>query len=793
MFHELRMAIRAVLRRGVVAAIIILTLTLAIGGTTVIFSAVDAVLLRPLPYPASERLVVVQEANTARSETGLVAPVRLEEWNRMNSTLEGLAGSYAENLTDTTGSLPERVEVARTSPRFFAVLGTPAALGRTLTREEEVFGGPTVVILSDRLWRSRFNADRFVLGRTLTLGGTSRAIVGVMPPSFRYPSASTEAWVPAQLDAGLLDARPARLYTAVGRLKSGVTPEQAQNDLAAIQRRLGELYPTTDAGWTVTVAPLKEEQIAGVRRSLWILLGAVSLVLLAACGNIACVLLAQGTQREQEVAVRSALGAHRYQIVRQLLIEGFVLALAGSLLALVLSSWGIGLLRAAAVDLPRAVDIRMDPRLVAFALALCIATTLLFALVPALAAARDGIRERLSRTGGTSVRGRHRLQRTLVAAQVMVAVVLLVGAGLLIRSFVRLQQRPPGFDRENVLMFRVSAGWGERAPDVANRQFRTLQRLTAIPGVVAAALNSASPTGVETPLAEFKIVGRDTGEQLFTTVRSVSADYFRTMRIPLLKGSTCSDEPRVDAPARILVNRRFADRFFGSDDPIGQQIARDAPRGGQLGATIVGVVGDVLERGPMSTLEPVAYYCGLMPRRPDPQYLVRTDPSAAVSIMTIRAALQEIEPERAVYAAGALDEAWSSTLAHPRLNTVLLTSFAGMALLLAAIGLYGSLAQFATERTREIGVHIALGARPAQVLARILRIGAVTTGTGLALGIAVTLAGARVMATMVFGVPVYDPVTFIVAPLLIGAVAAFAIIVPARRAAGIDPVRALRE
>jgi putative ABC transport system permease protein len=788
MLHEVRAAVRSVARRRGLALAIVFTLALGIGANSAIFSVIDAVLLKPLPYPDSERLTAVYEVNAGRHDrTSLVAPVRLEEWNRMNRSFDGLAGTYFENMTDTTGPLPERVEAMRVSPRFFVVLGTPAALGRTTTPAEETFGGPAVVVVSDAFWRSRLQSDPAAIGRTLILNGARRTIVGVMPPSFRYPSAETEAWIPAQHRAELLADRQARFYRTVGRLKRGVTPEQAAKDLAAVQRRLGEQFPQTDRGWSASVTPLKEEHVGGMRRSLWLLFGAVSLLLLASCGNVACLLLADATRRQHDVTVRFALGAERGMVVRQLLLEGLVLAVAGSVLGLLLARWGVDALRTAATDLPRAAELRVDARLVVFTLTLGVVTTVLFALAPALQATRYDIARRLVRGARGHVGGRQLLQRLLVAAQVSLAIVLLVGAGLLIRSFARLQQTSPGLDPRHVLTFRMSAAWSERPDAVARRQQRTLQRLLEIPGVTAATVSSMVPAGADVPPAEIRVAGRDTGEPLLAVARMVSADYFKTLRIPMLQGETCRDDPRPDTPIKVVVTRAFAERFFPGESPIGHHVVSRSPR------EIIGVVGDVRERGVARDPGPTMYMCGLIRFWPDPYFIVRTDPSRGVAMGTIRQALREIEPQRAVYAATPLVDALGETLSQPRLNTWLLALFAATALTLAAVGLYGMLAQFVSQRRREIGLRMALGARPAQVIARVLKHGASVTAVGIGLGLIGAYAGARVMDAMVFGVSTHDPTTFIAVPLVLAAIAAGAMIVPARRAVRIEPVQALRE
>ena len=792
MLHECRAALKSIARRRGLALTIILTLALGIGANSAIFSAVDAVLLRPLPYPAPDRLVSVYESNLAqRQSTSLVAPVRLEEWNRTNRTFDGLAGSYFENMTDTTGALPERVEAMRVSPRFFRVMGVAPMLGRTMDPAEEIFGGPAVAVLSDAFWRTRFNADAAVVGRPLVLGGVTRTIIGVMPASFRYPTATTEVWLPAQAPPVLLQARQARFYTAVGRLKPGVTFEQAQADLTTLQAQLGDQYPQTDKGWGATLVALKEQQVGGIRRSLWLLLGAVLLVLLAACGNVACLMLADAARREHELAVRFALGASRATVVRQLLVEGLSLALIGAAAGLLIARWGTQLLRTAATQLPRADDIHVDLRLIAFTFALGIATTVLFALAPALQATRRDVSSRLARGGRAEAGGHQRLQRLLVTAQVALAIVLLVGAGLLLRSFSRLQQVSPGFDADNVLTFRMSAQWTERLDAVMGRQVRTIDRLMAVPGVETAAFSTVLPAGADFPPQEFRIVGRDPAERTFAQGRSVSPTYFRTLRIPILQGETCRNDP--DKPfSRALVTHAFADRFFPQETPIGHAIIPpNVPAG--ISAEIIGVVGDVRERGVANEPEPLIYWCGLQPYWPDPFFLVRTDPGRHVSMTAIRDALREIEPKRAVYVARTLRDTLARSVSQQRLNMILLVLFAVTALLLAGIGLYGVLSQFVSLRRREIGVRMALGARPAQVLSSVAIQAAMLTGLGIAAGLGGALLLARLMTTLVFGVQPRDPLTFAVVPAALLLVAAAAAIVPARRAVRIDPMRALRE
>ena len=614
-----------------------------------------------------------------------------------------------------------------------------------------------------------------------------------MPPSFRYPTATTEAWVPAQMPAMLLQARQARFLTAIGRLKPGVTVEQAQADLAAIQARLGEQFPDTDKGWGASLSPLKEEQVGGVRRSLWFLAGAVALVLLAACGNVACLLLAEAARREHEVAVRFALGAARATVIRQLLMEGLVLALIGSALGVVIAYWGTALLRQAAATLPRIQDVRVDARLVVFTIGLGLLTTLLFAVAPALQATRTDPAVALGSGGRGQAGGRLTVQRILVAAQVALAIVLLVGAGLLIRSFARLQATSPGFDPAGVQTFRMSASWSERLDAVVARQRRTVARLEAIPGVEAAATSQALPAGADFPPAEFVIVGGRIDQQTFANGRAVSSGYFKTLHIPILQGDTCNAQqtavmpvgsPRHARVRRSLLPRRrphrplaglrrrsarsrIAHRRRGRGRP--RERRGQAGRSADLLVRLLGILAGPAFPGPDATR--TACIAGGDSRRVDRD-------------RTGSCRLRRARPCR------------TRCRSRPRsqwLNTLLLALFALTALALAAMGLYGVLSQLVAARRREIGVRMALGARAGQILGSVVAQAATVTGAGIVTGLAGAFALTRFMTTMVFGIQTVDPLTFAVVPALLAVVALAAALIPARRAASVDPMRALRE
>jgi len=786
--HHLGITVRGFRRRPVMALTVVATLTLCIGANTAIFSAVDTLLLKPLPYPEADRLVAVHETNWQRLETeGLVAPVRVAEWASAARTLDRIAGCYFENLTDTGAPLPERVEAMRVSPGFLTLFGTPPLRGRTFSPEEERLVAP-VAVISEAFWARRFGRDRAV-GRQLPLGGRSYTIVGIMPASFQAPDATTEVWAPMP---PLTQSREARILTTFGRLKSGVSAADAEVELTRIQSELGRQYPRTDAGWSARVTPLKDEQVGGIRRSLWLLFGAVALVLLAACGNVACLLLADAARREHEIAVRLALGSGRGIVVRQLCLEGLMLACCGAGLGLLVADQGVQLLRHAAPQLPRLRDVTIDGRIIAFTMTVAVLTTLMFSLAPALHATRAGLVGRLAQGGRSVAPGRLGLQRTLVVVQVTLAVMLLTGAGLVVRSFNRLQHVSPGFSPSNVLAFRISAQWSERPDAVAARQFRTLERLKAIPGVTAAAFGSVLPAGAVFTPEEIGIIEQPAAEKRFAEIRMVSGDYFRVLEVPVLRGRSCLDDPRQLRSSEILVNRSFANRFFQDGNPIGRHVVTGTASYARPGE-VIGVVSDVRERGLASQVEPMVYLCGLTPYWPDPRYLVRVEDRRRVSMAAVRAAIREIEPARAVYAARPLEEFLAESIAQPRLNAILLSLFAWTTLLLAAVGLYGVLSQIVASRRREIGLRMALGARPGQVLFSVVAQAAAVTGLGIVAGVTGAAALAHVMASLLFGISPRDPLTYAAAPAVLAIVAAIASIVPARRAAAVDPMAALRE
>lgn len=778
---------RSLFRRPAFFCGVVFTLTLGIGANSAIFSVIDAVLLKPLPYPNPGRLMALFESNARQKQphAGL-APVQIEEWDRMNRSFSAIAGAYTENVAETSGDVPEMLVSARVSPRFFSVIGTSPLLGRTFSPAEDLFNGPNAAVISERLWRRRFGSDPALLGKVLRVSGYPYPIIGVMPDSVRFPDGKVDLWVPAKLPPALIaNARGSRWEIVIGRLKEGVTPQVAQSDLAAVQTRLGAQYPATDAHWTPIVEPLKEGTVAGVRRSLWILFGAVSFVLLIACANVACLFLAQAHRREREIAIRFSLGARRVQVVRELLLEAFCLAIPGCLLGLAVSFAATSLFRRAAAILPRVEGIRLDWRLVVFTFSLSLITAVLFGLIPALRSTR-------AEWARTQIGGRHNLQRMLVSAQVALALVLLIGSGLLIRSFAQLTRVSLGFNPEHVLAFRISGSYGEAQPHLAQRLNRTLEALQNMPGVASAAFTMTLPGNSERYLNQFHIAGQDTeteGKRIFADEDGATPDYFRLLGVPLLSGTKCQINLDPKAQRTALVSRSFAERYFPGQNPIGHFI-READFPSQF--RIIGVVGDVHRHGYARDPEATFYWCGL-PTSPFPQVLLKTagDPMALAA--AVRKRIREINPSRAVYDVQRLSDYVSSTLIERRFQIALLGSFAATALLLAAIGLYGVASFLVSLRTREFGLRAALGATPARIFGQIMREGAVMTAAGVVFGVAAALALTRYIASFLFGIPRTDPITFAAVPLLLACVAALALWIPARRATNVDPMEALRQ
>jgi len=800
--RNLRSALRFIRKSPSFSAAVIITLALGTGANTAVFSAIDAVLLRPLAFPEGDQLMLLDQYSAHTNNPGMhVAPVRLEDWNRMNSTFQAMTGYYTQDVSESSGALPEKLTQAFAAPRFFEVWGIWPSLGRAFSREEEHYGGPPATVISDRFWRRRFGGDPNAIGKQLRIGTVSYTIVGVMPLSFHFPERDVDFWTPIPGDASitvggtaiqLTDFRQATWYTVIGRLKPGVTLAQARADLAVVQSQLGKQYPKTDANLAVRIDPLKQVTIGDVRRSLWILFGSVTVLLLIACTNIAALLLARTAERQREIAIRYSLGASRASIVAQLLTEVFVLALAGSALALALAGAASQAFQNLSKNLPRLEEIHLDGRLVAYTVACAILTTLLCGLFPALRATRRGLSGSLADTSRTQVSGRHPLQWLLVSVQVALAVTLLVGAGLLLRTFQALGQVSPGFDPSHVLTLRISASWAETTdlPGMRQRMDRDLDALRGTPGVEAAATSLAVPGVPSGTSTEFHIFEgqADPNQKVMAITRVVSPGYFETLHIPVLVGEPCRDA----LVGAAVVNRRFADTYLLGRTVIGNHV-QFVPPNPYLGPSeIRGIVGDAREDGLQRAPAPTVYICNSAPV-PSPAFLVRTHGDPMAMAETLRRKIHEAEPARSVYEVMPLDEHLRAAFAENRLRTTLLTFFALTAVSLACVGLYGTLSYVVNVRRREVGLRLAIGALRGQIVTQFLWEGLRASVLGCIAGLLLAAAFSGVLAEMLYGVTPSDAVTFFGVALLVLLTGMLSSLLPAARAARIEPMQALRE
>jgi putative ABC transport system permease protein len=792
---NLKAAFRFIRKSPSFSIAVILTLALGIGANSAVFSAIDAILLRPLPFPDGDRLMTVYQYPTkVKSPPIFVAPVRLEDWNRLNSTFQTITGYYTEDSSETSGALPEKIKQAWVAPRFLQVWGISPALGRDFNSEEESFGGPLAMLISDRFWRQRFNAGPSTVGKKLRFGSYTYSIVGVMPASFLFPERGVDLWSPIPPNAPFTQNRDSTWYRVIGRLKPGVAVEQARANLATVQAQLGKAYPKSDADLAVGIQPLKETTIGGVRGSLWLLFGSVSLLLLIACTNIIALLLARGTQRQHEISVRFSLGASRAALVTQLLTETFVMALIGAALGLVVAGGASNVFRSLAGNLPRVEEIRLDGRIVVYSLVSSVFATLLCGLFPAIRGTRTNLSSSLAQASRTQVSGRNPVQWLLVGVQVALAVTLLAGAGLLLRSFQELGRVSPGFEASHVLTFNISASWGETGDmkGLTQRIDRTIDSLRSVPGVEAAATSAELP-GVpaeyqtELKMAEGQL---DPERKIVAESRFVSPGYFAAMRIPILSGELCREEPN---SSNVLVNRSFASTYLPGLTAIGHHLALQQPGNTFAPAgEIRGIVGDARETGLNREPGPTVYWCMSAPV-PAPFYLVRTRTEPMAMAETLRKKIHEIEPGRSVFDIMPLEAHLGEAFAENRLRTVLLMFFAATAVSLACVGLYGTLSYSVSVRRREVGLRLALGALRGQIVKQFLLQGLGVSFLGCVAGWGLAAVFGRALSGMLYGVSPSDATTLSSVVILVLVVAAIASLVPAVRAARVEPMQVLRD
>jgi putative ABC transport system permease protein len=793
LLHDMRFAVRQFSKTPVFTIVAILTIALGIGANTAIFSVVNGVLLRPLPYSEPDRLVRVYEV-TRQFGRFSVAPATFLDWQRDSTTLQRVAAYDVGSATLAQDGMPERVTNVEVSWDLFDLLGVKPILGRTFVQDEDAPMKNHVIILSYGMWQRRFGGDRGVIDRTLILTGVPHTIVGVMPAGFAFPSPEAEYWVPLGLETANAP-RGAHYLGVVARIKDGATIEQAHAEIKTITERLARQHPENSKDESGEVVGLHEQIVGKIRPALLTLLGAVGVVVLIACGNVANLLLVRASVRSKEIAVRTALGAGRRRIVTQMLAESLVLALAGGALGLLLAYAAIAPLQALNADsIPRIDDVAIDGKVLAFTLLLCVATGILFGLVPAWQASRPNVSEAIKEGGrSSSGSGGRWLRNGLVMAEVALSVVLLVGAALLLRSFSRLTSVDPGFRAENVLTFRVAVPRTSYKEDAQIEALyaQLLERLRAMPRVTAAGMIQSLPIR-DSYVLSFSIQGRpvEPGSDSSANYRVASPGYFEALGIPVRQGRTFTDRDAAGGPKAAIVDDAFARRYFPGEDPIGQRI--DIGNGTDGFYEVVGLVGDVRYGGLDATPEPTMY----VPHRQDVFSMMwivaRIDGEPTAIASNVRGLLRDLDRNLPAFSMSALTDVVRESLDQRRFSVLLLGLFATIALLLAAVGLYGVISYSVSQRTQEIGVRLAIGAPRSRLLGMVVGQGMKLVIAGIVLGLAGALTLARVVSTLLFEVTPFDPPSYAGTVIALIAVAALACYVPARRAMRVDPITALR-
>ncbi|HEV2802105.1 MAG TPA: ABC transporter permease [Pyrinomonadaceae bacterium] len=806
LIQDLRYGFRSLLKSKGFTFVAVLALALGIGANSAIFSVVNSVLLRPLPFERPEELVAVQGRN--ERDGSLFTEHSYPNYVDLRDQSQSFAHVVAYSPTTafiTGGEEPERVRGVIASADLFPMLGVQPVLGRVYTREEDKPGVQRTIVLSYGLWQRRYGADPKIVGQEIPLGSTPAVVLGVMPQGFKYPLGGNdnyEFWMPLAnaMSQSDLTGRGSVFLPIAARLKQGVRVEQAQAEANTIAARLAMQYPATNTGQGYALKALHENLVGDLRPALLVLLAAVGCVLLIACANVANLLLARAAARHKEISIRTALGASRWRIIRQLLTESLLLALMGGALGLLIAMWGIDLLLAATpADLPRLNEVTLDGRVIAFNAAMTLLTGIVFGLAPALQASKADLNEALKDGGRVSGEGgrRSKLRGALVVAEVAISLVLLVGAGLLVQSFMRLLNVTPGFDAERVMTLDLVAG-RRKYPDSAQQTAliqNLLQRTSALPGVEAVGVVNPLPLNGNFDAYNFAFPGRAAfapGEEPNADRRIISPDYFRAMSIALQRGRAFSDRDARDAPPVCTINETFARRYFADTDPVGQRIAfTDAPDA--PAREVVGVVADVRHAG-LDAPAGLEYYVPYSQAAFGRLTLVtRTASQDPASIMpALRSLIREIDKDLPLWNVRTMNTLMSESVARRRFNMILLGIFALVALLLASLGIYGVMSYTVTQRTHEIGIRLALGAQPPDVLKMVLKQGMLLAAAGVALGLVCSFALTRSMSSLLYGVSATDPATFGLITLLLVLVAFAANYIPARRATRVDPLTALR-
>jgi putative ABC transport system permease protein len=801
LLQDIRYAFRMLRKSPGFTSIVVLTLALGIGANATIFSVINAVLLRPLPYAQPEQLVRVNESNPGKGWPRFaVSPPNFLDWRMQTHLIEKMAAYEPNGYSYTSGDTPEHWSGVMVTEGFFEVLKAQPALGRTFSSDEFQAGKNHVAVISDALWRSTFGADRSVAGRNVSLNGQTYTVIGVMGPQFQFPSITLQVWTPLVFGPDdLIDSRGAHYLGDIARLTAGVSPAQAQTEIVGIADRLQKLYPQTNTGWTAVITPLSQAGgVQEIRPALFVLFGAVGFVLLIACVNSANMLLARATVRQREIAVRLTMGASRGRLVRQLLTESILLSFIGAALALLIAFWSTRVISALPPTfLPRAQYVTLDSSVLFFTIALAFLTGLLFGCAPAIAMVRGELAESLKEGGRTGSGARTGLRKLLVVAEVMLAFVLLAGAGLLMRSFSRLSDVDPGVQTAGRYAFEVNIPEKQYPTPQQETGFydQVQQRLAALPGISSVVYTSLLPVSGDDEDYEIGRAADPTNANNPSALSyRVTPGYMRAMGIPIISGREFAQADNASAPKVCIINDVFARTLFPGRNPIGERI--HIGHSYEILREIVGVVASVKQYGQgeksssMQVYEPFAQF-----PRTDANFIVRTDGPSASLASEVRHVVQQVDSQQPVTGFRSLDDILGDSIALPRFRTVLLGMFAALAALLAAMGLYGVMSYTVTQQTQEIGIRLALGAQRGDILRLIIGRGMLLVGGGVVLGIAGALALTHVLvsfASFLFGVKAYDPITLVCVTLMFAGVAALACWLPARRASRVDPLVALR-
>jgi putative ABC transport system permease protein len=807
LLQDLRYALRQLRKSPGFTAVAAITLALGIGANTAIFSIVNAVLIRPLPYPNANQLVMVWERQASSAETqNVTSPATFLNWKERNTVFENLAACFNGTAILTGGDSPEQLTAQNVSPNLFSMFGVNAALGRTFEDSSDASpGAENVVVLSFELWQRRFGSATGIVGSKITLDGQPFAVVGVMPKGFQFfikhqafAQKPPEIWTPLTFSEQAR-ARHGRYLQAIGQLRPGVTRSQAQSAMETLSRSLATEDPNSMKGWNVNLVPLRTQLVGDIEPALWILLAAVGLVLLIACANVATLLMARAKSRSSEMAIRVTLGASRRRVILQMLTESLLLAAASALGGLLLAGWATrALLTMAPPDLIPSEGVQLDWRVLCFTAGIAIATAVLFGMLPAFQASRIRPNEQLKEGGRGGMESFHRgrTRSALAVVELALAVVLLAGSGLLMRSFVRLIAIDPGFQPNGLLTARIELPESKYASDAQKSQFfaHLLEDIRQLHGVRSASADAFLPfTGIIAGTGA-EIEGREPlppAQQPTIDVAVVEPYFFETMGIPLLEGRIFADREALEVSHKVVISRTMAQKLWPSEDPVGKRVTIHMKRKDEP-SEVIGVVGDVKHAGLDADAHPTAYW-------PHPELafsfmtlIVRTDGEPLALAAPIREVVRRVDKDLPVVDIVSMDKLLSVSLARSRFSTIVLGLFASIALLLAVIGTYGVISCGVTDRTHEIGLRVALGAKHTDILAMVLRQGLVLALSGIAIGILAAFGTTRLMTSLLFGTSPTDPVTYAGAVCLLAIVALAACYIPARRAAKVDPMVALR-